>query len=303
MFQAKKILLIVNPVSGTLTVRQKLWQIINVFCKAGYVPTVMLTQKRGDAAEFAKNCPKDTEKIVCAGGDGTLNEVISGIMQSGGDHILGYIPTGTTNDLAESLGIKKDAVKAAIDIVEGSPSTIDVGCFGKRYFNYVASFGAFTDASYSATQAAKNVLGHFAYVLQGIASIGNIRPYNMSFKFDGEEISGKFIFGAVSNTTSMGGVLKIKDELVTFNDGLFELVLVKAPENISQFHQIINSLLSQNFSNELVRMYHTSDIFVSCDEDIDWTLDGEHQKGVKEAEIKNINNAVKIILPQGKDKI
>lgn len=295
----KNVLLIVNPVSGKGIFKQKLWKILEVYSAAGVVTNVLFTGKRGDATEFAKNCPTKIETVICAGGDGTLNEVISGLMENPKPHNLGYIPVGTTNDLATSLGISKDPIDAAKDILKGNTIKIDVGFFSGRYFNYVASFGAFTEASYNTPQSAKNVLGHFAYVLEGVMSLGNIRPYKVKFTFNDSVLEDDYIFAAISNTTSMGGILKLDDTLVALNDGKFELLLVKNPQNLIQLQKILSDILTQNFSNndDLVSLYHTEKIKIECDEPIDWTLDGEHHYGEKVEEIENISQAINLIVP------
>ena len=297
MSTKKNVFLIVNPVSGRGTLRPKLWQILDIFSKAGIAPTVMFTQKSGDAKELARNCPKDYDTVVCAGGDGTLNEVISGLMENPHRHLLGYIPVGTTNDLAKSLGLAKTPLQAAKDIITGVPKTIDIGLFNGRYFNYIASFGAFTEASYNAPQEAKNLLGHFAYVLEGIMSVANIRPYNVKFTFNDTVIEGDFIFAAISNTTSVGGVLKLKETLVALNDGEFELLLVRKPKDLVQLNKILSDILSQKFDNDLVSLYHTSEIKVQSNDDIDWTLDGECEHAGKLATIKNVASAIDLIVP------
>ena len=294
----KNIFMIVNPVSGRVTLKQKLWQILDIFSASGLTTNIVFTQNRGDAVRLAKNCPEDIETVVCAGGDGTLNEVICGLMENPTAHKLGYIPVGTTNDLASSLGIAKNPVQAAKDILNGTAESIDIGSFSGRYFNYVASFGAFTEASYNATQESKNLLGHFAYILEGVMSLGNIRPYKMKFTFDDEILEDEFIFGAISNTTSMGGILKLKDTLVALNDGKFELLLIKNPENIQQLQKALGDLITQNFSGNQVKFYHTSKIKVECEEELDWTLDGECHHAGKDIEIKNINKAIRLIVPK-----
>lgn len=294
----RKMLVIINPVSGRMALRQKLWQILNLFCAAEMEPTVLFTQKRGDARKFAAECPVEIETVVCAGGDGTLNEVISGLMENPSPHTLGYIPVGTTNDLANSLGLSKDVIQSAKDIIRGDTAVIDIGSFSGRYFNYIASFGAFTEASYNATQEAKNLLGHAAYLLEGIMSIGNIRPYHVTFAFDDQEITGDFIFAAIANTTSLGGVLKLSDRLVSFNDGKFEVLLIRAPASLTQLQKIIGDLLSQHFSDDCVSLYHTAKLQVITEEEIDWTLDGEHQPGSPVTEIENIPGAIRLIFPK-----
>ena len=298
--KGKNILMIVNPVSGRGTLKPKIWKILDTFSAAGITANVIFTQKRGDAIEFAKNCPEDIETVVCAGGDGTLNEVISGLMENPAPHKLGYIPVGTTNDLASSLGISKDPVQAAKDIIEGYAEKIDIGSFSGRYFNYVASFGAFTEASYNTPQEAKNILGHFAYLLEGVMSLANIRPYKVKLTFGDTVLDDEFIFGAISNTTSMGGVLKYKDTLVALNDGEFELLLVKNPTNIIQLQKILGEIMTQKFSGDLVKLFHASKITVESEEGFDWTLDGECHHGLKIEKIQNIHNAINLIVPNNK---
>lgn len=297
---SKNILMIVNPVSGRGILKQRLWKILETFSAANITTNVIFTGKRGDATEIAKTCPDDIETVVCAGGDGTLNEVISGLMENPTPHKLGYIPVGTTNDLAASLGIPKNPIEAAKNIIEGHTEKIDIGSFSGRYFNYVASFGAFTEASYNTTQEAKNILGHFAYVLEGVMSLANIRPYKVKFTFNDTVLEDEFIFGAISNTTSMGGVLKLKDTLVALNDGEFELLVVKTPTNVIQLQKILGEIMTQNFSGDLVKLFHTSHIIVESEEEFDWTLDGECHHGTKKEEIKNISKAIKLIVPSCK---
>ena len=297
---SKNILMIVNPVSGRGILKQRLWKILETFSAANISTNVIFTGKRGDATEIAKTCPDDIETVVCAGGDGTLNEVISGLMENPTPHKLGYIPVGTTNDLATSLGIPKNPIEATKNIIEGHTEEIDIGSFSGRYFNSVASFGAFTEASYNTTQEAKNILGHFAYVLEGVMSLANIRPYKVKFTFNDTVLEDEFIFGAISNTTSMGGVLKLKDTLVALNDGEFELLVVKTPTNVIQLQKILGEIMTQNFSGDLVKLFHTSHIIVESEEEFDWTLDGECHHGTKKEEIKNISKAIKLIVPSCK---
>lgn len=297
---AEKVLLIVNPVSGKIALKPRLWQVVEKLCAAGLEPTVKFTQKKGDAEEFARACSEEYGRVICAGGDGTLNETISGLMKNPISHTLGYIPVGTTNDLANSLNIPRDISKAVDSIIEGHFHSIDIGSFNDKYFNYIASFGAFTEASYNAPQEVKNTLGHAAYLIEGLKSLGNIVPLQVKFTFDDKVLEDRFIFAAISNTTSVGGLLKFDENLVAMNDGLFEVLLVKEPKNLNRLQKIIGELLSQNFSQDLVSLYHTSSIKVETQEKLEWTLDGEHQSGCGEVVIKNLPHAVKIIVPKKK---
>lgn len=289
----KRILLIINPVSGRREVLNKLSQVIDKFCKNGCLPTVAFTQKRGDAHRLAQTCPPDYDAVVCAGGDGTLNEVIGGLMAGGVNLPLGYLPVGTTNDLANSLGIPKNVLSAVDLILNSTPVLLDIGSFSGRYFNYVASFGAFTEASYNAPQEVKNILGHAAYILEGIKSLGSIRRCRVRFEFNGQQLEGDYIFGAVTNTTSLGGLIKLKQHLIALNDGVFELLLIRYPENLQQLNKIIGDLLAQNFSGEYIKMYHTAKIKVTASGEMNWTLDGEKQPGAPEILIENIPHAIR----------
>ena len=196
---SKKALLFVNPVSGKMALRQKIWQVAEMFCADDIIPTVYFTQSRGDAFKAAQTAGEEFSLIVCAGGDGTLNEVIGGLLKNPFEHSLGYIPTGTTNDLANSLRLPKDVISAVKNIINGNTVKIDVGSFNDRTFNYIASFGVFTEASYSTPQEVKNAIGHAAYIIEGLKSLSNIRSYRVKFAFDeGKTVDGKFIFAAVS---------------------------------------------------------------------------------------------------------
>ncbi|MBE7059358.1 MAG: diacylglycerol kinase family lipid kinase [Ruminococcaceae bacterium] len=292
----KKLLLIINPTAGKLTVKNALFDITKIFCDDGYLVTTRLTSMRGEATSFAFEAvsSKDYDLIVCCGGDGTLNETIDGVMKAGSDIPVGYIPAGSTNDFASSLGISTELSEAAEEITacEGA-KPLDVGIFNKtRSFTYIASFGAFTATSYSVPQNVKNALGHFAYVLGGIKDVASIRPYHMEISSDEHKLSGDYIFGAVSNSTSIGGLIKLDRDNMSFDDGKFEVLLVKQPENAVHLHKILYGLASADFSDtEVFEFFKTEKIHFSMEEAVDWSLDGEHANGGKDVEIKNVNKA------------
>ena len=228
-----KTLLIVNPCSGKAKMKTELLNVVNILSADGSLVTVYPTKARGDATEFAAGVKENEyEKIVVCGGDGTLNEVITGIMRSGIACTLGYIPSGTLNEWSSGLQISRSIKRAAEDITTGKKIRLDIGKFGDKYFSYTASFGAFTDASYSAPQDVKNVLGQAAYFFEGIKSLGNIKPIHLKFKTDTYETEGDFLFGAVSNSMSVGGIVKFDQSAVKLNDGEFEVLLIRNPDNI-----------------------------------------------------------------------
>lgn len=298
----KRVLIILNPCAGTKQANKYFVDIIDIFCRAGYETVAATTEKRGDGTEFARSRAKDFDLIVCIGGDGTFNEVIAGIIESGEDVPIGYIPAGSTNDFANSLSLSKNVVQAARDIVGGVPRSLDIGCFNGRYFSYVASFGAFTRASYEAPQSIKNALGHLAYILEGIKDIPSIRPEKIRLKMEQGVYGGDYLFGAVSNSTSVGGILTLSDELVDMNDGMFEVLLIKSPSNILELNQILLALTKQNYQSPMISFFNSSEVEITADPSMPWTLDGEYQEGSEAITIKNLHGAIKLMVPEDDEK-
>jgi YegS/Rv2252/BmrU family lipid kinase len=229
------------------------------------------------------------------GGDGTFNECVDGLLECGVDVPIGYIPAGSTNDFASSLKLSKNIMRAAKDIMEGRPRFLDVGSFNGRHFTYVASFGAFTKASYATPQNVKNTLGHLAYVLEGINDISALRPHHIRIDTAERTVEGDYIFGAVSNSTSVAGLLTISPKIVDMNDGRFEILLIRTPANIVELSEIIRALSSADYSSYMLDFLSASRITVNADENMDWTLDGEWQKGASTIEIYNIKDAIRVI--------
>ena len=294
----KKIFLVVNPFSGKAKMKTALLDVVKIFSEADFDVEVYPTKCRGDATEkiiSLKN--KKYDIIVVCGGDGTLNEVITGLIDGGVDCPVGYIPSGTLNEWSSGLGISRNITTAAKDIINGKEINLDIGKFGDRYFSYTASFGAFTSASYSAPQDVKNVLGQAAYFFEGIKSLGSIKPLHLKFNFDGKSVEGDYLFGAVSNSMSVGGIVKFSETAVKLNDGLFEVLLIKNPDNIINLQHIVDGILKQELDREEMEFFHTSNITIEGSEKIDWTLDGEYASGSAVIEIKNLNKAVKFIVP------
>ena len=285
-----------NPCSGTMKANKYLTDIVNIFTVNDYVSTVLTTTKRGDGRIYAKNYAKKVDLIVCIGGDGTFNEVVSGVIQSGVRVPIGYIPAGSTNDFANSLHLSKGIVKAAHDIVQGEPVSLDIGNINGRNFSYVASFGAFTKTSYATPQNVKNALGHLAYVLGGINSIASIRAEHMAFEVNGMKYEDDYIFGAISNSTSVGGILTLKPELVDMSDGEFELLLVKAPHDLVELGAIIHLLTTQNYEDEMITFINASEFNIHASKETSWTLDGEYQEGMEEIKVVNMHHAIDLIM-------
>lgn len=294
-----KILLIVNPCSGRAKMRTELLKVVEILSADNNLVTVYPTKARGDATEFIKNhTDLSYDLIVVCGGDGTLNEVITGLMRSGIHRTLGYIPSGTLNEWSSGLHISRSIKQAANDILTGNKIQLDIGQFGEKYFSYTASFGAFTDASYSAPQDIKNILGQAAYFFEGIKSLGNIKPVHLKFTADGKETEGDFLFGAVSNSMSVGGIVKFNESAVKLNDGKFEILLIRNPDNILKLQPIIDGILKQDFNREGIEFFTADSVTVTGGEELSWTLDGEFAKGENEITISNLHNAIELIVPQ-----
>lgn len=295
----KKMYFIANLVAGRANISEKLGEIINRFTKAGYEVTVYITQSSGDATERTLYaCENDFDVLVCAGGDGTLSQCLHGLMQSSRKIPIGYIPAGSTNDFARSLGIPKLALDAADWIVSGKPKNIDIGLFNEKHFSYIAAFGAFTNVTYETSQNVKNIFGHLAYLLNGITQLHTLRSKKMRVEFNGEVIEDSFIFGMVSNTGSIAGLLSMND--FQLDDGLFEVMLVKMPLNPLQLQRVIHSLLniSEEIDSEYIRFFHASDItFTSLgDSAISWTLDGEFGGDSEVNRIRSLKQAIPFIV-------
>lgn len=291
----KKMLFVMNPMAGTRRANRMLPEIINIFNRADYDVTVYLTACPGDGKLYVQNHCQDADAVVCCGGDGTYNETISGVVESGKDIPIGYIPAGSTNDFAGSLKLPLMPMEAAKAITEGTPVPVDLGKFGDRYFSYVASFGAFTKASYATPQSMKNALGHTAYILGGISELSQIHTTHMKLTVDDNVIEGDFIFGAVCNSTSVGGILTLDENQVDMSDGLFEVFLVRAPKDLAELGEFFLAVQKKQYNCKMMTFLAGKRIVAETDEQISWTLDGEEAVGQPRVEIENLHHAYSIL--------
>ena len=297
----KKMLFIMNPFAGVKRANRHLADILLTFTQAGYEVITHMTLGRGDATVVAREKGKDVDLVVCCGGDGTLNETITGLLSAGADTPIGYIPAGSTNDFASSLKLPTNILKAAQTIVEGEPVSYDVGRFGNRYFSYVASFGAFTRSSYATPQNIKNALGHTAYVLSGITELSQIRNEHVKMEIDGQTVEGDFLFGAICNSTSVGGILTLDPKQVDMGDGLFEILLVRAPENLGEIHECIQALQSQKYNCAMLTFRSAQKVRIFADPEMPWTLDGEKEDGHETVEVENLHHAIRLMQKKDED--
>ena len=293
---SKQLLMIVNPRAGRNKSRGPLFDAVSVFSSAGYLVSVYNTSAPGDATEKAASEGEHYDVVVAVGGDGTLNEVIAGLMRLEHPPLLGYLPQGSTNDFAASLHIPGKPAVAAQAIARGDIQVLDIGQWAHRYFVYVASFGAFTRSSYTASQAAKNALGHFAYILEGMKDLNTLRPYRVRLTADGEVLDGEYLFGAVCNSTSIGGLMKLDPERVVLDDGKFELLLVPNPRTALDLQNLVVALLNQQYDSQGLVFRHVSSIHLETEEDLPWSLDGEYAPSAAKVNIHNHQAALRMLL-------
>ena len=284
-----------NPFAGMRKGTRYTADIIGIFNRADYDVTVYMTASQGDAARVITARAKEFDVVVCAGGDGTFNETITGILESGANIPIGYIPCGSTNDLAASLKLPTNIRKAAQAIAEGTPVSYDVGKFGSRYFSYVASFGAFTKASYATPQNMKNALGHTAYLLGGIQELSQIRKEHIRIETEDQVIEDDFIFGAISNSTSVGGILTLDPKQVDMRDGKFELLLVRAPKSLMELSDCIVALQKQRYNCAMMTFLSARYLKITANPKMPWTLDGEREDGHAEITVENLHQAIQLI--------
>ena len=291
----KKMLFVMNPYAGTRKANRYLADMLSIFNRAGYAVITHMTAGPGDGAQVVEQMAPHVDLVVCCGGDGTFNEVINGVLRSGADTPIGYIPAGSTNDFASSLHLSTNVLQAARDIMEGQPRPYDVGQFGDRYFSYVASFGTFTRSSYATPQSVKNALGHTAYILEGIQELSQLRKTHVRLELDDGMVEDDFIFGAVSNSTSIGGILTLDPKQVDMRDGKFELLLVRAPQDLGEVSECLRALQTQKYNCRMVTFLSASQVRITASADMIWTLDGERGGGYEQVEVKMLHHALQLI--------
>ena len=274
----KKLLYIYNPAAGRKTAKINLSDVLEVFARQGYGITVHPTQARGDAAAAARDQGPEFDRVVCCGGDGTLNETVRGVLELPPERrpVLGYIPAGTTNDFSRTLDLPKTPLELAEVAGAGAPRAIDVGMAEGNPFTYVAAFGLFTDVSYSTPQASKNLLGHFAYVLEGMGKLSNIPSFHMKVSGGGREIEGDYIYGMVGNTVSVGGLVNLPRDKVLLDDGRFEVILIRQPKTPKDWQSILTALTTLEVTEDgAVTGFAAGEVTFACDVPVAWTVDGE----------------------------
>lgn len=291
----KKMLFVYNPRSGKGLIKNHLSAILETFSAADYEVTVYPTRQGKDACTAVAERAPQYDMVVCSGGDGTLDEVVTGMMDSGVRRTIGYIPAGSTNDFGSSLGIPKQMEQAADLIVSGTPFACDIGRFNDDYFVYVAAFGFLTDVSYQTNQELKNVLGHTAYLIEGMKRVGSWKSYHM--KIESEEFSdeGEFMYGMISNSNSIGGFKMLTGKNVELNDGLFEVMLVRTPQNIVDWQEVIGALIMQDERSKHVVRFKTKRLTFTSDEPVAWTQDGENGGTHTFVEMENLPQAIEVM--------
>lgn len=299
----EKILLIINPKAGKNKSRVGTYDIVEKFSSAEYDFTVKTTTCQGDATNIVKKYASDFDMVVCCGGDGTFNETINGVMQLPGRIPIGYIPAGSTNDLANTIGLPTDIGKATDVIIDGHTNGYDIGLFNNRFFSYIASFGAGTKLSYSTPQKLKNVLGHSAYMINGfvlqlIPTLRDLKPLHCKIEYDGGVLEDDFYFGSVSNSTSVAGLFKFNKDDVKLDDGKFEMLLIRGLSSPLEAFSLLGKVMKQDYDGKKIIYTRTSYAKFKFDEGQDWTLDGEFGGNHKEVRFSILNKAVDILSPE-----
>ncbi len=292
----KNLLFIYNPKAGKGSIGSHLGDIVDVFAKAGYKITIYPTQCPGDGEATAKQWAGGYDRIVCAGGDGTLDEIVTGLMSSGIRIPIGYLPTGSTNDFARSIGLPRSIRKAAATAAGDRTFTCDLGKFNSRYFVYVAAFGLFTDVTYETDQNLKNAFGYSAYLAEALKRLPSVRSIPLRITYDDMVIRDSFIVGLITNSESVGGMKVIPGPDVKLDDGMFEVMLVRSPDNIFDFNLIAPAILDRRIRSENVICFKCSHLVIESDEPIPWNLDGEFGGLVDRAQIENIHEAAEFVI-------
>lgn len=301
----KKLLYIYNPAAGRRTAKASLSDVVEVFSRQGYEITVHPTQGRGDATRTVLEDGGGFDRVVCCGGDGTLNETVQGLLALPADKrpVLGYIPAGTTNDFSRTLELPRTLPELAEAAGTGAPRPIDVGEAAGRPFTYVAAFGLFTDVSYSTPQANKNLLGHFAYLLEGMGRLASIPSYHMKVSTrSGTEVEGDFIYGMVGNTVSVGGLVNLPRDKVLLDDGRFEVILIRQPKTAKDWQSILTALTTLELSKDgegAVVGFSAEEVTFTCDAPVAWTVDGEFGGEQQITTVKNLPRALTIACGAG----
>lgn len=293
----KRLLFLINIHAGKSSIKENGLDILDLFCRYGWEIMIHVTQYPGEIPQLLLEKAQDFDLIVASGGDGTLNETLSGMMDSGCRIPIGYIPAGTTNDFANSIGLPKNPIEAANIVIQGEPFFCDVGMFNERYFAYVAAFGAFTEVSYSTPQPFKNILGRAAYILEGIKSLPDLKTYKMTVEYDDTQLSGEFLFGMVSNSTSVGGFSLSTWMDISMNDGLLEVILVRKPQSHLEFQNTIAALFRNELPDGCVYHFQTKSVRMYSTEEIPWTLDGEFGGKLNDVRIGLREKSMAIMAP------
>ncbi len=292
----KNLLFIYNPRAGKGNIGNHVSDIVDTFTKSGFRVTVYPTQCRGDGEVISRQWAAGYDRIVCAGGDGTLDEIVTGLMSSDVKIPIGYLPTGSTNDFARSIGLPKSIRKAAQTAAGDNLFRCDLGRFNSRYFVYVAAFGLFTDVTYETDQNMKNIFGYTAYLAEAVRRLPSTQSIPLRITYDGNTVTGDFLIGLVTNSDSVGGMKGITGPDVMLDDGLFEVTLVKSPDNLFELNRIGPALLDRRVGSDNVLRFKCSSMTVESDEPIPWNLDGEFGGMADNAQIENIHGAAEFVV-------
>ena len=294
-----KALLIINPASGRNQIGSYVQDILSLLRKKGYIAVMRQTRSKDDAKRFVTETGESCELIVCCGGDGTLSEVTNGVMALDKRPAIAYIPTGTTNDFSKNMGLSSDILKSIISLNHGRVQELDIGLFEDKYFIYVASFGLFAESSYATPRNMKMLFGHLAYMIIGTKELFELRSYRVRITADGEKcFEDEVIYGSVSNSSSIGGLMCLNDKLADLRDGMHEVVLIRRPKRLAEFNDVVRAIVTGKNDSPLITVFSARELTVECETPLDWSLDGEHERTEKTVTIRNLHRAVRLIFPK-----
>lgn len=294
---ATRLLFIVNPVSGKKTITDYMIDILNLYCKKGLEVSVLITQYQGHAAQYVKVNSQRFDRIVCAGGDGTINEVVSGLREACDYRtLLGYIPCGSTNDFASNFGLDDDVMESAERAISDNIISLDSGVLNDHSFLYTAAFGMFTDVTYSTPQSFKNVLGHQAYIVSALNHLASIKPIKAVIAYDDQIIEDEFLVGMVTNSERVAGISNLYRGDADLTDGLFEVLLLRYPKSVIEINEALSAFVMKKWDSRMLYYFKTPKLKIWSEDKIKWTLDGEYGGEYSVTAIHNRHGSVRLCI-------
>lgn len=294
----KQVLLIINPNAGKGNVQRRIPYIKRDLENTGYDVDIVYTKKKVPAKEIIREYHKKADIIICCGGDGTVNDLVSSVMELEDKPEITFIPLGTVNDFARTIGLSRKRFYMPSILKKYTRRKIDIGKFNKKYFNYVAAFGAFTKVSYVTSQKLKKYFGKWAYFIVAIKYFFKIKTYKINIDIDGKKIEKECIYGSISNSKSIGGFQWFRKRDIALDDGKFEIILINKPKHKIQYISMVFDILLKRYQSKNFFYSQGSKIEITTEKNLSWTIDGEFGGMAKEIKVENCKQAVTFIIPK-----